>query len=72
MNRLDVVEMYRQGYSINYIVNKFFNSEKFYSKIINTTNKRIIIINSPIKKGDIRAQVYRIIYEEKKQKGRPI
>ena len=72
MDRIDVLNMYKKGYSIEYIINKFYNTEKAKNKLINTTNKKIIIINTPIKRSEVKGQVYRIIYEEKKQKDRPI
>ena len=64
MENADIIRLYKQGYSIDYIVNQYYISKKNENKIINMKARKIILLESYIKKSDLRGQVYRIIYSE--------
>lgn len=59
-----VIDLYKQGYSIDYIVNQYYLSKKNENKIINLKSKRIILLECYTKKSDVRGEVYRIIYSK--------
>ena len=60
----NIVDLYKQGYSIDYIVNKYYHSKQNDNKILNLRTKKIILIENHTKKSDIRGEVYRIIYSK--------
>ena len=59
----EIIKLYEQGHSINYIINKCYNADLRENKVINLHDKRrIIVINNKILKDNVRGRVYRLIY----------
>lgn len=67
MNDKDVVKMYKKGYSIDFIVDRFYRDFKRETKVINARHKKIILIENDINKGKIRHSVYEILYKFNKK-----
>lgn len=72
MNNLDILEMYKNGHSIDFIVNTYYLSQKRENKVMNAYTRQIILIKNNVSKKDARSHVYKIIYTDLKQKDRPI
>ena len=68
MCSLDVIDLYKKGYSIDFIINKYYEMSKAENKIIKFTNKNILLINN-IRKNEIRGKVYKIIFNYNKKLG---
>lgn len=59
----EIIKLYDQGHSINYIINKCYKADVRENKVINLHDKRrIIVINNKILKDNVRGRVYRLIY----------
>lgn len=59
----EIIKLYDQGHSINYIINKCYKADLRENKVINLHDKRrIIVINNKILKDNVRGRVYRLIY----------
>lgn len=59
----EIIDLYVQGHSINYIINKCYKADLRENKVINLHDKRrIIVINNKILKDNVRGRVYRLIY----------
>lgn len=59
----EIIKLYEQGHSINYIINKCYKADVRENKVINLHDKRrIIVINNKILKDNVRGRVYRLIY----------
>ncbi len=59
----EIIKLYEQGHSINYIINKCYKADLRENKVINLHDKRrIIVINNKILKDNVRGRVYRLIY----------
>lgn len=65
MNRLDVVKLYEQGYSIDYIINAYYRDKKKNSRDICSylDNKILIIKRDNVKKLDCRHDVETFLYD---------
>lgn len=65
MDKFDVIKLYQDGFSINYIVDIYYKSKKKCSKsVYNYLNKQILIINvDNVKKEDCRKYIEKIIYD---------
>lgn len=62
MTSENVLRLYKQGYSIDYIINQYYLSKKKENKIINLRTRKIILVETRVKKSDVRGEVYKIIY----------
>lgn len=58
----DVIDLYKQGYSIDYIINKFYRLEKRENKVINLKMRKIIMITNNVTKENMRTKIYNILY----------
>lgn len=67
MTSENILDLYKQGHSIDYIIQQCYRSKTRENKIINFQTRRIICIQNDIKKSDVRGYVYKIIYSEIKK-----
>lgn len=58
----DVIDLYKRGYSIDYIINKFYRLEKQENKVINLNMRKIIMITNNVTKENMRTKIYNILY----------
>lgn len=65
-----VIELYKKGYCIDYIINELLYLKKIHSKSLCNCDycKRS---NGDLKKSDIKSDVYKIIYLDNKSKSYP-
>lgn len=64
----DVISLYEEGFSIDYIINKIFKFSNSHNRIYKNSANQIIIFRPYVKKDFIRGQVYNIIYNYNKNK----
>lgn len=62
MNKSEIIELYKKGYSIDYIINNYYRSKKQDTKVINAQMKKIILITDDFTKEQARSEVYKTIY----------
>lgn len=72
MENVQIIELYKKGYSIDYIINEYYKSQVESNKFINLQTRRIILIEKHVNKRDVRGEVYKIIYSYLSKKDRPI
>lgn len=72
MENGQIIELYKKGYSIDYIINEYYKSQVKSNKLINLQTRRIILIEKHVNKSDVRGEVYKIIYSYLSKKDRPI
>ena len=72
MESVDIMKLYEQGYSIDYIIKKIYLAKIKENKVINARTKKIILIENTIPKKDVSGHVYKIIYKNLKEKNRVI
>lgn len=72
MENGQIIELYKKGYSIDYIINEYYKSQVKSNKLINLQTRRIILIEKYVNKSDVRGEVYKIIYSYLSKKDRPI
>lgn len=66
MTEKDVVKLYEEGKSIDYIIDKYYKEARKPVKVVNTYSRSIIYIhNDTIKKSNVRGLIYNIIYNYK-------
>lgn len=59
----DIIKLFEEGHSINYIINKCYKADLRENKIINLhDNRRIIVINNKLLKESVRGRVYKVLY----------
>lgn len=68
MSDNEIVDLYKEGYSIDYIINQLYYEKKRENKIINLEMKKIILITNDYSKRNAKEEVYKIIYEFVKNK----
>jgi len=68
MNNIEVIKLYNEGHSIDYIINEYYKKKKRGTiKIINCPNGRKIILNENITKENCKGEVYQILYKHIKK-----
>lgn len=68
MDSSEIVVLYKKGYSIEYIINEYYQKKKRGTiKIINCPNGRKIILNENITKEKCKGEVYQILYNHIKK-----
>jgi|GEM_PF-4420637 hypothetical protein len=68
MDRNRIIKLYKEGYSLEYIINQLYYERKRENKIINLEMKKIILITNDYTKKNAKEEVYKIIYEFVKNK----
>lgn len=68
MNRDRIIKLYKEGYSLEYIINQLYYERKRENKVINLEMKKIILITNDYTKKNAKEEVYKIIYEFVKNK----
>lgn len=68
MDRDRIIKLYKEGYSLEYIINQLYYERKRENKVINLEMKKIILITNDYTKKNAKEEVYRIIYEFVKNK----
>lgn len=58
----DIVDLYKKGYSVDFIINKYYSSKRVDNKIINTQMKKIIVVTNDFTKKNSREHVYKTLY----------
>ena len=68
MDKNKIIELYNEGYSLEYIINQLYYEKRRENKIINLEMKKIILITNDYSKKNAKEEVYKIIYEFVKNK----
>ena len=68
MDRNRIIKLYKEGYSLEYIINQLYYERKRENKVINLEMKKIILITNDYTKKNAKEEVYKIIYEFVKNK----
>lgn len=68
MDKNKIIELYNEGYSLEYIINQLYYEKRRENKIINLEMKKIILITNDYLKRNAKEEVYKIIYEFVKNK----
>lgn len=68
MDRDRIIKLYKEGYSLEYIINQLYYERKRENKVINLEMKKIILITNDYTKKNAKEEVYKIIYEFVKNK----
>ena len=68
MDRNRIIKLYKEGYSLEYIINQLYYERKRENKVINLEMKKIIILTNDYTKKNAKEEVYKIIYEFVKNK----
>lgn len=64
MDSRDVVDLYKKGFSIDYIVNEFYRSKKVENySFYNFNDKKVLICFKDTTKAACKGEVYKILYE---------
>ena len=65
MDKFDIINLYQQGYTVNFIVNAYYKYKKDTSRnIYNVRDKVILIIKKDsIKKEDCRRYVEKVLFD---------
>ncbi len=62
MFSFDVISLYNQGFSINYIINSYYHFRNKHCNKIEKHSDCIVIPNKEITKEEARKYVYQILY----------
>lgn len=68
MDKNRIIKLYKEGYSLEYIINQLYYERKRENKVINLEMKKIILITNDYTKKNAKEEVYKIIYEFVKNK----
>lgn len=68
MDRNRIIKLYKEGYSLEYIINQLYYERKRENKVINLEMKKIILITNDYTKKNAKEEVFKIIYEFVKNK----
>lgn len=68
MDRDRIIKLYKEGYSLEYIINQLYYERKRENKVINLEMKKIILITNDYTKKNAKEEVYKIVYEFVKNK----
>lgn len=68
MEEKEIIDLYKKGFSLDYIINKLYYIKKRENKIINLEMKKIILITNDFTKRNAKEEVYKIIYKYVKDK----
>lgn len=68
MDKNKIIELYNDGYSLEYIINQLYYEKRRENKIINLEMKKNILITNDYSKRNAKEEVYKIIYEFVKNK----
>lgn len=68
MDKNRIIKLYKNGYSLEYIINQLYYEKKRENKVINLEMKKIILITNDYTKKNAKEEVYKIIYEFVKNK----
>lgn len=68
MDRDRIIKLYKEGYSLEYIIDQLYYERKRENKVINLEMKKIILITNDYTKKNAKEEVYKIIYEFVKNK----
>lgn len=68
MDRNRIIKLYKEGYSLEYIIDQLYYERKRENKVINLEMKKIILITNDYTKKNAKEEVYKIIYEFVKNK----
>lgn len=63
MSDNEIVDLYKEGYSIDYIINRVYYSVKRENKVINLKMKKIILITNNFTRINAKEKVYKVIYD---------
>lgn len=62
MSDKEIISLYKKGYSLNYIVNRYYYIKIKENKIINLGMKKIILVTNDFTKKQAKEKVYKVIY----------
>lgn len=68
MDKNRIIKLYKEGYSLEYIINQLYYERKRENKVINLEMKKIILITNDYTKKNAKEEVYKMIYEFVKNK----
>lgn len=68
MDKNKIIKLYKNGYSLEYIINQLYYERKRENKVINLEMKKIILITNNYTKKNAKEEVYKMIYEFVKNK----
>lgn len=68
MDSSRVVELYKRGHSVDYIINEYYRSVNKNNRVTKLKSGRIIYIEDRIKKSKCREMVYKILYKLNKNR----
>lgn len=61
MNSSDVLEMYKKGYSIDYIINQYYKCKIKDDKSNYRIGNKFVIIDKSVKKENVRKEIEELI-----------
>lgn len=62
MSDKEIISLYKKGYSLNNIVNRYYCIKRKENKIINLGMKKIILVTNDFTKKQAKEKVYKVIY----------
>lgn len=62
MSDKEIISLYKKGYSLNNIVNRYYYIKRKENKIINLGMKKIILVTNDFTKKQAKEKVYKVIY----------
>ena len=68
MKSEEVVNLYKRGHSVDYIINQYYKKVNKKDRIIKLNNRRILFVDEKITKNKCREIVYKILYKLNKNR----
>ena len=68
MDNNKIIDLYENGYSIDYIINKVYYDSKRENKVINLKMRKIILIDNNFTKTNAKEKVYKVVYDYVKKR----
>ena len=68
MDNNKIIDLYENGYSIDYIINKVYYDSKIENKVIDLKMRKIILIDNNFTKTNAKEKVYKVVYDYVKKR----
>lgn len=68
MDNNKIIDLYENGYSIDYIINKVYYDNKRENKVINLKMRKIILVDNNFTKTNAKEKVYKVVYDYVKKR----
>ena len=62
MSDEEIINLYKEGFSLKSIVNRYYYIKRKENKVINLNMKKIILITNNFTKKDAEYKIYKVIY----------